>query len=436
MSGRKNSSLDDILIDAIESNLTNRDLYQLTILEFGHKGFNTNIIQEVFSGEVKVNTLLDNYKIALLNSFHKHFGIDKFKASNYFSEDKMFDYEGITPEVNVVDEIVLKNFRMKNENELFGDMTYKQVYDYLTNSKLYYNLDTQREPKLKKIGSEYINVPNIDTNAVDSIKEAILNNQFEDTQIVLNCRLSNSGVKLKFDETYKSNDIVLGNVIIDQKLDVVDGMHRILAIANAQSEYYSKFKKYKEDTISVRLVIRDVQSARNIVLQSFKRSDTGRDYLNAIEENDYTKFVNLLEKKCLYLENNIGKTYEESVAFKKLSYMELVVKMLKRLEIQVNDRREVSEYVKIFSERLTEIYIEIDRFIEKNSNSNVKILKNVNMFAVYMQLAFNLKDEDLVDFRVYDDLINKIDNLSDENIKSLKVQTKACNIDKLIEYFV
>lgn len=450
----KEEILNNLLFKVVDKNVNNRKLIMTVNRFFEKKGFPISIVQDLFSGEIKINMITNHYKMALCRACEEYYCNDlkgegyntadgkkyqkdeSFKLENYFNKDQIYSYEGIIPQKNEVDKVTLENFVMKNDMEWSGYMTYKQIYQYLTFNRFHYNFDTQREPVVIKLGSRTVKAPAINRESVDSIAEAVSQNKFEDTQIVLNCRISDGGeYKMIPHIAYENNEVTIANLEILQKLDVVDGMHRILGIARAVEEDNNK-DKYKNAKIGVRLVIRTAEQCVNIVSQSFKRGDTGKVYLETLNENDYTKFVDKLIAVCPSLENNVARTFDLAKVDNKLTYKSLMIDMVKKLEIKVENKGLSSIVIQKMGEKLEEIVSEIDNYIENNKDKDCSLLKNVNIFSVYMQIAYDLKDNVLGDFNLYNSVFDKIVDLDKKDIVELKLNSEKCSVSKIVNYFL
>lgn len=450
----KEDVLNKLLFKAIDKNINNRSLIMTINRFFEKKGFSISTVQDLFTGDTKVNLITNHYKMALCRACEEYYcnellgegyntaegkryqKEESFKLENYFNEHQIFNYEGIIPQKIEINQIMLENFVMKNDMEWSGYMTYEQIYQCLTYNRFHYNFDTQREPMIVRLGNKIVKAPSINKDSVDAIAESVKQNKFEDTQIVLNCRISDSGeYKMIPHIIYEKNGLTIANLEILQKLDVPDGMHRILGISKAYEEDADK-AKYKDMKIGIRLVIRSSEDCVAIVSQSFKRGDTGKNYLSVLDENDITKFVDKLIGVCPSLQNNVARTFSLAKADNKLTYKTLMVDMVKRLEIPVENRGLSTIVIKKMGEKLEEIVSEIENYSENNKDKNCNLLKNVNIFSVYMQIAHDLKDEVLGDYELYNSIFDSIVGLENNKIVELGLNLEKCSLNKILSYFL
>ncbi|MGL5151169.1 MAG: hypothetical protein ACRC7N_11425 [Clostridium sp.] len=421
----------DNYIDKLIKNKEDKKFHEEVSMEFMKKGFPTYVVQEVFSGERRLETLVKDQLIAMGKIWYKFIGKEIEDLEEYFGQNDVYNYEGRIFTNKKIDKMIFKTFIKTSDTEYDGKIDYKDLYDYYTASKLPYNTTTQRYPKFRLIGDKMVEVPNIDDTAVESIKECVLKGEFEDTQIVLNCREINAG-EFTFKKLATLNDIEVGNLIIDCKLDVLDGMHRTLGIVMAASEYYIKNKKPIEGKIGIKLVCRDVKGAKRIINQSFKRSDTDKDFKKALEDNDYNKFVEKLANKTSCLKNNVAYKYEEALAMKKTTYHDLIVKLVKKYNYNVKDLGESLTK----TTRLASVLNELMEIVDNKYNETQKqILKNANVFALYLAFANDKINKEFIDYKEYEEIIKTIIENEDILINDLKVNTKGCDINRLVDYF-
>lgn len=419
--------LDEFIHASIVNNEI-EDIAKKMAEEFVKKGFQTGILQEVLDGERTLETLLKDQKIAMGKIWYNIIDRDIKELEVYFGENDIYKYEGRYYTTKKIEMMEFKTFIKISDTEYVGELDYKDLYEYYMGSWLPYNVLTQRYPKIRKIAGTNIKVPDVDEVAVTAIKESVLSEEFEDTQIVLNCRESNAS-QFTFESLATLNGIEVGNLLINCKLDIIDGMHRALGIVMANGEYYMNNKKHIDKKIGVRFVCRDEKGAMRIVTQSFKRSDTDKDFTKAkVDSNDYNKFVKKLEEKTKYLRGKIGIRYEEVEAFNLVTYHELLVKMTKRYGYKVNDLGEVLDITSNLSEILDEI-------LERVSLSDKEILKNANIFAVYFAFANKHLNEEFISNKKYKELINSIVELNENDVVALKINTQSCDINRLIKYF-
>lgn len=353
------------------------EAYRLVNLEYDKKGLNKNNIHMLMNGQIEVNMLSEYDLIAFCKAFTK-LGFSELDANNFFGSMKLVSYEHYEKIETIPDKIELKNFLKKNNFEYRGQITYKQIYDYLNYSLLFYDQEAQRSPKFKKLGSKKglamnIRVENLNTKSVDNIAKVVIEKKFEDTELVLNCEIlegknqnfkfisANEKIakilanKLEANATtiknildQETNDI-LGDIIIKPNyvmndkdttwVSITDGFHRCKGIVKAVSDHLEKTGEYLEGSIGVRLVRVDKERAKRIVHQTFLRSTDEPEWTKSLSDDDYSKFVDFIVDFSRYL--TVDNTIELAEMNSKLTSKALLIDLVKKMDVEVNNEGEV-----------------------------------------------------------------------------------------------
>lgn len=405
--------------------------------EFANKGLNPAIVNLIISNEKSIKQLTEYERMALAKGCYNIFpNNNDLNISNYFPQKIIDSYENchlvaIYPEI-----IKLKNFQKKNEDEYVGLVSYKDIFEYIGSDLLSYEIDIQRQPEYKMLGNKQIVNATINDKAVKDIRDAILKNEFEDTQIVLTFLIKDDGEDLKLLFEPKFDDVI-GDITVEGKLKINDGMHRCLGICEAVIAHMQKTGEYLSDSISVRIVRGDSARARRITTQSFKRSATNIDWLKGFEDNDINKFIDELIKQSKVLKDNTAKTYDDYKALKKLTYRtSLMSDTIDKLQIRVTDRKEVLIKSKKMAEYLDAVIGMIDDEIEKeeNKNNDYGYVYDANMFIGYLYFSYEMsKKGEEIEF--YENMIEKVLTMTEKDKKYLKLNSKSFNINNVINYF-
>lgn len=416
----------------IKKEYNNLELKKTLNKVFADKGLNPSTVNLIMDEKKFINELNDYEKIAF--SYGCFLAFDKrnkyLDPAQYFSSRVIKSYNDYTAIIEKQDIIELKNFQMKNDYEYYGLISYKQIYELMSNNLLAYDIDIQRSPSYKPLGGKTIKTATIDNEAVKNIEDCILEGKFEDTQIVLSLLTEEDGkrIKFNFDDIYEN----FGNIIISDTLKINDGMHRCLGICNAVVRHLQKTGQYLEGSISARLVICDKERAKRITVQSFKRSATNVDWLKGIdEENDTSKYVNKLIELSKTLKNNVGITYDEAKALNKLTYKTLIIDLIKKLDIDVSNKSEV-----LFRSKKMANYLDtlVDLLKDYNFNNDNHVFE-MNMFVAYIYFAYEMSNKKNEDIELYEKMIEKVLNMKKEDRKNLKIGLKNYSINNIINYF-
>lgn len=414
--------------------------------EFAKKGMNLKNISALFNENKTVEEMDDMEKIAFSNAckvtFEKE-GKDwyrDFEVERYFSNKSILNYLTFVNSKPIVDEVFFKN-AVKIDNYNYRCIaTGKQVYDYINNMLWLYNKTTQRAGKLKKIGDKYTRSISLNKKAVREIADSVLDGTFEESEIILNLRKI-KGKKQQF--VFKEGKIEnIGDITIVPEynvnsehltfLEIIDGYHRLSGIKMAMEEHYQKTNEWLECKIGVKLVIADMNRALRIISQTFKRTDTNRDWLKAIEKTDTTIFVDDIIKNSKMLKGNVENTFEECQAFNGRTYKTVLIDSVKKLEIPVDDIVESSFCSSGIAKNIDLIVSFVDKKIKEDSK--YKFLNYCNMYIVYTRYAYMLYISEYSDTEVIikcKELIDFLSQLGDEMASEYKLNLKNFNFNNI-----
>lgn len=398
---------------------------------FADKGLNPATVSLIMNEKKYISQLNDYEKIAFATGCYEIFPKNQYlNPEKYFSERVIQSYNNHIVEYEKTNIIELHNFQMKNDFEYYGLIPYKQIFDMMSNNLLDYPIDLQRSPTYKTLGNITIPMPTVDSETVLNIEKSILDNDFEDTQIVLSLLVDNEEYpKFDFEEKFEN----IGNILIENPLVINDGMHRILGICNAFVKHYQENKKDLEGAISTRIVICDKSRAKRITAQSFKKATTNINWLKAIDENDVNRFVDKFINLSTTLKNNVGMTYEEAKALNKLTYKTLIIDLVNKLEIEVNNKKEVLLRSKKMAEHLDTL-MDLLKEYGKGSEKENKYMYEPNMFAAYIWFAYEVSNRE-EDIEIYTEMIGKVLVMSEQDKKDLKLNLKNYSMNNIINYF-
>ncbi len=391
---------------------------------FIKKGLNPKTITLLFDEKKTVTELNEFEKIAFLRSCKREFRNKIYDESNYFSSNVINSYENfIHPVREEIDIIKFRNFQEITPFEFYGQITFREFYELFNNNLLIYDMNIQREPSYRKLGNKYIKTATVDSSAVKSIENHILKGDFETTQVVFTLLTrEDSTMKFLFEPKFQNiGDITIGS---ENPLAINDGFHRCLGIVNAIMKGLQRDGEYITGTISVKLVICDVARARRIMQQSFKRSSTNIEWLKSASDNDVNNFIDKLESESKYLKGNIAQTYEECVALKKRTYKSALSEIIsKKSDINLTSKAEVL----IKSKKMAEY---IDTVIEMLGEE--EILPSLYSIIVWYTEKMLTTGETIDN---YNHIINRIKEIKDKDIKSMKLDKKTVNLNNVINFF-
>lgn len=412
----------------VEKQMLRGDLWREINNEFERKGLDSRSLLLLLDDDKKTASDLTDYELIAFSKV----AYDKLKwkelnPKRYFGDVTLVGYENYYRIEEFIDTIELKNFIKIDEFNYRGQITYKQIYDYVNNNLLIYSHDAQRSPKYRDVGSkngkpQKLKVINVNEEAVEQICNSILEGKFEDSEIVLNCELiKNKKQQFKFIPKYED---ILGDIIIKPNcemyedtatwVNVTDGWHRRNAIVLAVTRHYEKTGEWLEGSIGARLVRATRERARRIVHQTFLRSTDEPEWVNALAEDDYTKFVDLLVKQSKRL--TIENTIEEAEINDKLTSKSLLTDIIKNTGIAVNDSSEA-----LF--KAMDISKNFDLMYDYSIKKGVEL--NPYKVGAYIYIAYEIDDVNTI--------LRVLEKLEDDE-KFIKMCNKFKNTNDFIEY--
>ena len=445
----------DIFNKIVTEEFMNNNLINIISKEFIKKGIPTKTIMSLFSREQTLFDLNIIEQIAFITGAYEGLEWDYLKIEKWFQDDEIVQYEVYS---NIEEEINVMNFHNVikiDDYNYFGYITLKQIYEYYSNKLILYNKDTQREPVYEELGTKnhFIRKISLNQKAVNEIRDLVLNGDYEEDMIILNLLLLENieQVLQLTDEKVIDNiynvEIVPNydvNSINKTICNILDGFHRFMGCFNAYSEILNNPNKYPKANkgLPFKLVLRNSEKARNIVRQSFKRTDTGKEWLETLKTDDYTKFADELINNCSVLRGKVAQTYNEYKAVDgMLTTKYLIIWITERLKIQVNNLSARVKYVKEIANTLEQLWIcmadnYFDGDIEKLNNSSK--FANINAFAGYITMAYfmvGIKDE----FKkgiILDNICEAVNNFdSDLMYGKLKYGAEVKGYGAICDYF-
>lgn len=405
------------LTKIINKKFMDREFIKKLNYEFLKKGFNAKTINSLLNREKSVNELNDYQLIALCRACD-------IKEKNFFGEAIIKSYNSYVGDKKEYNNILFRNMIKVNDEEYIGKISYKEIYELMSRNQLHYNLNFQRSPKLVKIGKNYVQIPNVDTEATKRIEETALSGKLESSMGVLGIILE-EGVEPKYDEK-KSGETY--DLTIYESPAILDFMHRLVGITNAVLKNLSETGQYLEGDMILKFVIATPERCKNIVYQSFLKSQTDVNYLKSIDNSDYNIFLEKIIDNSKYLKNKVVNTFEETKMNNGiLTYKPILIDTVKQMDLDFNSKsvqrfksKEIAENIDIIFELL-------------NEQGKFKNIPNLWVSILNQSYILCEKPSD------YDNIImkyvEKILNITENEIKELKLNNKNFSIKNVIENF-
>ena len=176
--------------------------------------------------------------------------------------------------------------------------------------------------------------------------------------------------------------------------------------------------------------------AKQYVNDVFKRSDTDIDWIQAMDQNDASRFVNSLIENSKILKNEVVNTYSEIKKFDALVDRNTLVDSVNYTDLKIGNEltRELD------SEKMAKIIDMLLEFIIENDyKGNFKTFKKseyaeYKMFIGYMAIANELKNDSEYKKKLIT-IANKLKNSIHILNKTLDIRHKKSNNQDIYRYF-
>jgi len=250
----------------------------------------------VLTKTLSLNLPLNNRSVAEL--FHISRLINtlqpRIKLEEYFTGDEMTQAIENKNNIKIDDNPLIElgnvlHSKNNNEDTWITIVTYKQIYEWMKSGKLIYNMETQRQGRLKKIKNEMIIIPYINDQSVEDIKEAMLKNEFYSNMISFNIA-PDYNHKLEYNSTEKT--LIIDTTIFDN-IAVTDGYHRCSGVVEAL-----EINPNLEGELYLKITNMSIEKAQKFIRQESKTNTQDRDALEKYNpSNKITMFIKNINEK-------------------------------------------------------------------------------------------------------------------------------------------
>lgn len=428
------------LTELLKQNKTNNQLAKELTTELYRKGkVNSNLTGALFNGLKEIIDLDEEELILVSKVFYNHFKQIELKPSEYFSTKRLTEYElHKETKEDIISEMEFDNVIKINDTSYICFLQAQKIYEYMSNSLIIYDRRTQREPKIRLLGKNYlIKQINVNKESVKEISSAMRNNKYEPDTIILNVlNLQGKELNIRYNETERKLFIKPNLNLEDNDTTItalIDGFHRVSALIKVVEEYRKDKKKIPEDLgLIAKITVRTLEEAKSIVVQSFKRSQTSEDYLKSLEVNDYTKLADAFISE-LNIKDYIYPTYNECVFSKGISYKTLIAETLKYILPKDKNFLFNLNIVKSMSKSFNSIlsYIIEEYYNDLSGCINGSKLLKINSLVYWITLLYELYKANIEESK-YIEIADRI-ILYSGSWNSSTLEKKKVNVKEIIE---
>lgn len=404
---KSKNELIKLLESKLKNNKINSSLAKALNEELLKKNINPNLTGLLFNGMKDIIDLNDNELILLSKVFYNYFKDSDLKPSHYFSDKDLINYEtNIKEHYESINLIELNNTIKINDTSFITFIKAEMLYNMYESNIIVYNKETQRSPKIRVLGKNYVvKQISLNKNAVKEIANEMLNETYESDLIIFNVlQLPNNVPNISYDN---GTLYIKPNLNVEDEdftvVSIVDGFHRLSGLVDAVTKLKRDKKEIPESMgLIVKIVVRDIEGAKRIITQSFKRSATDKDFLKSLEVNDYTKLTDAFIKglpDCI--RKKVMSTYEEQMYMHGITNKILIADTLKEILpkgknylFNLNDINKTADLLnKILSYILEEFYEKKFNVFVEESNLMRKNSIVYLIFIAYNLIKLNIKEE-------------------------------------------
>lgn len=386
-------------------------------------------LSAVYNNGYDLNYLNEIEIMLLADALHSVIKKEVFDLRGYFTDSEILEYQKYILEEKELlyraNTIVVDNCRKINDTLYQAYFTLKEIYTYMNSGLLRYNKKTQRKSKVKVIGTNDFIVREIFVNkqAVEQIKQRFLNNNYIPDTVALNITvIEGKNSQYSFENDLRNKEI--GTLTIEPNDDtssesttevaIIDGYHRILGATEAFKEYYSKTGLELQGGLFVTITALTVREARDYIARIFERTDTNKDWMKSIVNDDYNKFVeNMIKKFRKFSETDFAEDWEDLTVYKKMTTIPILYDAIKKSNIDLssssNRIMKPSKFAEIIELQIDLLCERLDLTLEQAKGS---FILKPNMFVVYVGTANKLSD-----IKEMDDIAMRLLDINEEIIE-------------------
>lgn len=306
-------------------NITNMELLKSINKEIIEKNLTLDLGDRLLKNEdISVEELNKMELICITVGAYSSLKNDLIKPRAYFTDSELLEYE----DFKVIEEEkkFLATFhnviKIDSRNYMFI-ITDKEIIELLDNRLISYNKNLQRPTEEYTRNGVTIQKISINKKNMEEMQEGYKQGNKEIYISNLLFGIVDRGQDLKFKYDSNKMEIVIEPSFTssqDTSLYILDGYHRMLSAYLSAKNYYKQHGEYPNIKFTVTLMINNFEYLKNVVVQTFKRTQVDIDWINTNEVTDInklvevvidnSKWINRLLKDKVYNKITIKKTLE------------------------------------------------------------------------------------------------------------------------------
>ena len=350
------------------------------------RGYELGYISSVLEGNVVFDSLdlMDLGVFAL--EIHKISGDNLINPKRYFEDielDRITNYRVELQQDVLKYPVVFEDVRRVAHNIWSVIVPAEFIAQLGRSNMLNYEFKTQREPKTIEAKDGIILTPSINPKSVMEITDEILKKTFKPNTLTFNVPFQDSD-NFKYDENTKKW------MLIDGKMDILDGYHRYLSIVAATRIQETGYN------FELRLTNFDEDEANDFIVQEDKRNPISKEYIKSIDNSSLiTQIITKLnQSNKSELRGRITTDKVSIVKGFSLVRFDTMYKSVNKLwnPRTINEANTISNYLRDFYNILVDLYPDEFKFRIAESRKNSQI-NNEKMFVIYNIIAKKLEND-------------------------------------------
>lgn len=397
-----------ILVKIIEDECNNRGLKNYLRDKFAEKGLIASIPNQVMAENIPLTELSINELICFTEGCTESIEDLNINLKSFFGERQLISYYNFIPTENKVEYIELDNVIQdpKNPHRFMSAFTsIETIAEWETNRLTTYNFDMQRNPIRKVLpNGQVIKQKNLNEKSIKEMTDLFYNNKFEPNMITYSI-LMIEGKKPNIFYNEKTRKLrIEPNYDFDSdsytSINLIDGQHRTTSCTRAVM-MSKKSGRQLNGSLHCVFYLMTKEEAQQYIINQAKQNAIPKDFTDSLVNNDYTKFVEMLdgyknETSNIFF-NNIAKTYDDMKAYNKLTYKYVLTEACMMTKIDMTDSIET----KFASQNICDIVTTLIKYMCKefyNNDMKQMIDENIfltpNIFIGYIAIAEVLRNSD------------------------------------------
>lgn len=440
----------EIIDKILKNEINNKELTTSISKKFKEKNIPERLMMALFNEDKQWSDITEFQQCAFLDGANEVLKRKDLNIENWFSDQILMEYDTTVIEKTPMDSAVIKNMIKIDDANLLGYVPMKELYRWVMEDIAMYNYSAQRKPEYVEIGTgekkKIIKKYSVNDKNVTEMSKAMLAGDYEEDMLWYNVLIRDQK-NIPQVSMIKTKQEGIVDVTItpnyDRKSDnytyfnPLDGWNRTIAGCRAYEEAQRKGIEVNFG-FPIKVTMRDLKGSQKIVNQIFKRTDTDKQWLDQLEDNDYNTFVDMLVSKSSILNKKVVKTYEEyEVVNGSITYSAILAEAVRMCatDIQVNSKIQRIKISQVIAEIIDTLF---EFFMTKHLTMKELIkethLADVNLFVGYIAIANTIRELDDYD-SVLLEIGEKLCSMPDEEFTRLKLINKSFSIKNVYNYF-